>query len=65
MNTTTTTTMNTNVETVLYGATYSTDEHNFGEIVNVFEVDADWEGYRFHGYCRLTASEVAEAGYLK
>lgn len=34
-----------------YGATYSTDAHNFGEIIAVFEVAADWDGYRFHGYC--------------
>ena len=34
-----------------YGATYSCESHNFGEIIAVFEVPADWDGYRFHGYC--------------
>ena len=34
-----------------YGATHSTEKYNFGEIIAVFEVPADWDGYRFHGYC--------------
>ena len=34
-----------------YGATYSTESYNFGEIIAVFEVSADWDGYKFHGYC--------------
>jgi hypothetical protein len=64
MTTTTTTTTNAPVEAEkrYYGATYSTDAHDFGEIISVFEVDADWDGYRFHGYCRLSAAYVAEAG---
>jgi len=33
------------------GATYSTEKENFGEITNTFEVPADWQGYRYHGYC--------------
>jgi hypothetical protein len=41
-----------------YGATYSTDPDNFGEITHVFEVDPDWQGYRFHGYCKPTQEEV-------
>ena len=46
-----------------YGATYSTDSENFGEITSIFEVDANWDGYRFHGYCVPTAEELAAAGY--
>lgn len=46
-----------------YGATYSTDRENFGEITSIFVVGADWDGYRFHGYCVPTAIEVAAAGY--
>lgn len=34
-----------------YGATYSTEKWNFGEILSTFEVDADWQGFRYHGYC--------------
>ena len=33
------------------GATYSTEKENFGEITNTFEVPADWQGFRYHGYC--------------
>ena len=34
-----------------WGATYSTDAWNFGEITSIFVVPEDWEGYRHHGYC--------------
>lgn len=47
-----------------YGATYSTDPDTFGEITNVFPVPDDWDGYRFHGYCRPTADEIQAAGYI-
>jgi len=46
-----------------YGATYSTDFENFGEIIAIFEVDANWDGYLFHGYCVPTSEELAAAGY--
>ena len=46
-----------------FGATYSTEAHNFGELMSVFVVDADWEGYRFHGYCVPSAADVAAFGY--
>jgi len=46
-----------------FGATYSTDPENFGEITAIFEVAADWDGYRFHGYCVPTSDELAAAGY--
>jgi hypothetical protein len=46
-----------------YGATYSTDPESFGEITVIFEVAADWDGYRFHGYCVPTSEELAAAGY--
>ena len=36
---------------MLYGATYSTDAENFGEILEIFPVEDDWQGFRFHGYC--------------
>ena len=45
-----------------YGATYSIEDDQL-VITHVFPVDADWDGYRFHGYCRPTAEEIAEAGY--
>jgi hypothetical protein len=49
------------VEPRFYGATYSTDPGpDFGRITSVFEVEADWDGYRFHGYCRATPEEFAE-----
>jgi hypothetical protein len=37
----------------LYGAAFD-DE---GEIINIFPVSNDWEGYRFHGYCWSTEEE--------
>jgi hypothetical protein len=46
-----------------YGATYSIDPENFGEITAIFEVNANWDGYRFHGYCVPTSEELAAAGY--
>ena len=42
----------------MFGATYSTEKENFGEILAVFEVPADWQGYRFHGYCWPSQKEV-------
>ena len=41
-----------------FGATYSTDPDNFGEITAVFQVDEGWDGWRFNGYCRPTPEEV-------
>jgi len=46
-----------------FGATYSTESHNFGEIISVFPVDADWDGYRFHGYCLPSAEEIKAFGF--
>ena len=46
-----------------YGATYSTEKGSFGEIISVFEVPSDWDGYRFHGYCWAPAEAVET--YLK
>lgn len=43
----------------LYGCTYSTEKHNFGETLEVFEVPADWQGFRHHGYAWATSEEVA------
>jgi len=43
-----------------YGATYSTETHNFGEIIAVFEVEPDWQGFRFHGYCTPSSDDVAK-----
>ena len=48
---------------VRFGATYSTEAHNFGTITSIFVVDDDWDGYRFHGYCRPSVDEVARFGY--
>jgi hypothetical protein len=45
-----------------YGATY-TVEDGVLVITSVFPVDADWDGYRFHGYCRPTVEEIRAAGY--
>ncbi len=42
-----------------YGATYCTEvTEDFGKITAIFEVAADWDGYRFHGYCVPTAKEI-------
>lgn len=43
-----------------YGATYSTEKHNFGEIQTVFSVSDDWKGYEFHGYKLANEEEVRE-----
>lgn len=43
----------------VYGATYSTNPDTFGVITNVFPVEPEWDGYRYHGYCRPTPEEVA------
>ena len=40
------------------GATYSTEKENFGEITNTFEVPADWQGFRYHGYCWAPTNPV-------
>ena len=47
-------------EEKFYGARYSTEHHDFGRILTVFEVGPDWRGYQYHGYCVPTAEEVAE-----
>ena len=46
-----------------FGATYSTDTANFGEIISVFPVPADWQGFRHHGYCWASDDEIIAAGY--
>lgn len=43
-----------------YGATYSTDKADFGAITSIFEVDEDWDGFRYHGYCWATEEAIAE-----
>ena len=43
-----------------YGATYSTESHNFGEIIDIFPVEADWDGFRYHGYCWAPAEMIPE-----
>lgn len=48
-----------NSENPYYGATYSTDPDTFGEITAIFNVEPEWDGYRYHGYCRPTPEEVA------
>ena len=45
-----------------YGATY-TIENDVLVITNVFPVSEDWDGYRFHGYCRPTVDEIRAAGF--
>jgi len=45
-----------------YGATYVIEDDQL-VITNVFPVPEDWDGYRFHGYCRPTAEEIAQAGF--
>ena len=44
----------------LYGGTYSTDSYNFGEITDVFPVEADWDGYKHHGYCWVILEVIVE-----
>ena len=49
---------------MFFGATYCTESgEDFGRITSVFAVDADWVGYRFHGYFRPSAEEVAAFGF--
>lgn len=43
-----------------FGATYSTGRENFGQIISIFEVDSDWDGYRFYGYCVPTEKQIEE-----
>jgi hypothetical protein len=45
-----------------YGAAYVIEDDQL-VITNVFPVDADWDGYRFHGYCRPTLTEIKAAGF--
>ena len=47
-------------DTTNYGATYCTESGaDFGKITHVFPVAADWDGYRYHGYCIPTSDEVS------
>lgn len=47
--------------TTRFGATYSTEPGDmFGEITGIFEVPADWDGHKFHGYCWAPESMVRE-----
>ena len=46
--------------TKYYGATYSTENWNHGELQHVFEVAPDWDGHRFHGYCKVSEEEAQE-----
>ena len=48
--------------TTNYGAAYVIEDDQL-VITNVFPVDADWDGYRFHGYCRPTLAEIKAAGF--
>ena len=42
-----------------FGATYNTTPgEDFGEITSIFLVDVDWDGYKYHGYCRPNAQEL-------
>ena len=46
----------------LFGATYEIVDDQL-VITNVFPVPWDWDGYRFHGYCRPTRQEIIDAGF--
>lgn len=48
--------------TTNYGATCATIDGEF-TVTSVFPVPADWEGYRFSGYCRPTLAEIKAAGF--
>ena len=48
--------------TTNYGATCATIDGEF-TVTHVFPVPADWDGYRFSGYCRPTAEEIRAAGF--
>lgn len=44
-----------------WGATYNTEPGpQYGEITDVFEVESDWQGFRYHGYCVPTPFEMKE-----
>lgn len=45
-----------------YGATFAVIDGEL-TVTNVFPVPADWDGYRFNGYCRPTSDEIRAAGY--
>ena len=45
-----------------YGATYIIEDGQL-VITNVFPVSEDWDGYRYHGYCRPTEEEIRAAGF--
>jgi hypothetical protein len=45
-----------------YGATYTIEDGQL-VITNIFLVPDDWDGYRFHGYCRPTVEEIQAAGF--
>lgn len=49
-----------------YGFTYSTEHHNFGEVLEVFEVPANWQGYRHQGYgaAPLFLEQALDAGEI-
>lgn len=42
-----------------YGASFSTDHDNYGEILNVFPVEDDWQGFRHVGYMSVP-TELAQ-----
>ena len=46
-----------------YGATYHTSGPSNGELINIFPVADDWNGYQFHGYAWASITDAAEAGY--
>lgn len=46
-----------------YGATYVAAEDHTWVITHVFPVRWDWDGYRFHGYCRPERQDIVDAGY--
>lgn len=45
-----------------YGALYAIEDDQL-VIKKVFPVAPDWDGYRFHGYCRPTIEEIQAAGF--
>lgn len=42
-----------------YGASFSTEKHNYGEILNIFPVEDDWQGFRHVGYMSVP-TELAQ-----
>lgn len=45
-----------------YGATFAVIDGEL-TVTHVFPVPADWDGFRYDGYCRPTPDEIRAAGY--